>query len=159
MCAGGGRGEIYTDARDIVIFCWSLSYSSAHITKQREIMKHRAPASPLTGCLTDRLESGCILPSQLPHLCPLCFVRVCGRVDLTTVSLTHFYLGIVLIPFFIIPFFIKLNTLGEIKHSNMKYNLIKKKTKQNKTQNSQKRTYYKYYKISKLQKCQCQETD
>lgn len=127
LCGGGGSGMggnvIYTHVRETIISCWPPSYSFEHKT---EIIKHRTPASPVRGCSTERLESGCILPSQLPQPCPFHFVRILSRTDLATVVLSPCPLRN-----FTISLFHNYRTqyFGKVKHSNIKYKLDQKTAK------------------------------
>lgn len=92
-------------------------------TKQTETIKHTTPASPVRGRCTEGLEPGCTLPSQLPQLCPLHFVRILSRTDLATVLLSPCPLR----NFTISPFHnYRTQYFGKVKHSNIKHKLGQK---------------------------------
>ena len=101
--------------------------------QNREIMKYRTTASPVRGCSIERLESGCILPSQLPQSWPLHLVRVFSRIDLATVVLPHVHLGILLLTSLFHNY--RAQYFGKMKHLNMKYNLVRKQPEKDILQN------------------------
>lgn len=97
-------------------------------TNQRGTVKHRAPASAVGGRSTERLESGCILPSQLPQSRPFHCQHsqnrsgYCGSFSIPlrnfTISLFHNY---------------RTQYFGKVRHSNIKYKLGQKTAREGHT--------------------------